>query len=129
MSLFYKLLRLTCGGKTQEENFHTELVAQVLRDSPQLTLRWLARFGLPGCANGNNAKVLVNTQENFHALMAHNGLDSRPDISIRIPRGEQTQFVFVESKIGSKEGHIKGFRSQLERYADHLDYQSKKENP
>jgi hypothetical protein len=41
MSLFRQLQRLYRPDRFQLEDFHTEIVAQVLRNSPALTLAWL----------------------------------------------------------------------------------------
>ena len=44
MSLFSKLQRLISDGRTQLEDFHTEIIAHVLRNSPELTLKWLKKL-------------------------------------------------------------------------------------
>src|SRR5947208_2731301 len=113
MSLFSKLLRLSSGGTMRLEDFHTEIVAYVLRSFSELTIQWLSDLGLTDAAKPD--KVAVETQEQIDALESHDGLGSRPDISIRINRDHCTELIFVESKIGSREGS-----SQLQRYADHL---------
>ena len=41
MSLFKQLERLYRPDRFQREDFHTEIVAQVLRNSDELTLAWL----------------------------------------------------------------------------------------
>jgi hypothetical protein len=48
------------------ENFHTEIVAQVLRNSPELTLEWLREIG--GATSQMSALVSVTTQKRFAAF-------------------------------------------------------------
>jgi hypothetical protein len=112
MSLFSKLQRLIADGKTRSEDFHTEIVAQVLNNSPTLTVKWLASLNLTKPEPAE--RVCVATQEEFDPLGTHE-TGSRPDISIRLERPRSAELVFLESKVGSMEGD-----RQLERYADHL---------
>ena len=94
------------------EDFHTEVAAQVLRESPTLVLAWLQQIGATSLPNF--VSYTVSTQETFSALPFHN-VDSRPDMVIRLHGNAQQQTVFVESKIGSFAGE-----GQLARYMDHL---------
>jgi hypothetical protein len=53
-------------GKFETEDFHTEIVAQVLRNSPELTIEWLRGIG---AADSRMASVIsVRTQQRFAAL-------------------------------------------------------------
>src|SRR5258708_36579414 len=113
MSLFSKLLQLSGDSKSSLEDFHTEIVAQVLQDTPELTVRWLADLGLT--AREPPDTLTVGTQQELDALDAHEGLGSRPDIWILLTRGDLKELVFLESKVGSTEGW-----KQLQRYADQL---------
>lgn len=45
MNLFDRLRRLTAGDTFRLEDFHTEIVAEVLRNSWALTLAWLRSIG------------------------------------------------------------------------------------
>src|SRR5882724_9806069 len=110
MALFSKLRRLTYE---ELEDFHTEIVAQVLRSRPDLLVKWLAELRATGLSD--QEEIFVTTQEDFDPLESHNGLGSRPDITITLQRGEITDRVFVESKIGSKARD-----KQLSKYAEHL---------
>jgi hypothetical protein len=61
MSLFSKLQRLISDGKTRSEDFHTEIVAQVLKNSPELTVKWLVSLDLTQPEDADD--VFVATQE------------------------------------------------------------------
>lgn len=118
MSLFTQLRRLYAKGKFRLEDFHTEIVAQVLRNSRQLVSEWLCAFDWQGRLDlalmHEPDSITVATQEQFAALDDH-ATDSRPDIAIRLCKDDWKLLVLVESKIGSKEGF-----DQLTRYAEHL---------
>jgi hypothetical protein len=113
MSLFSNLRLLYRPDRFQLEDFHTEIVAQVLRNSPPLTLAWLRGIGITTLENADY--IHVGTQEEFEKLATH-ATASRPDITIRLVSGRQTEFILIESKLQSKQGH-----DQLQRYADHLE--------
>src|SRR5205814_5015471 len=112
MSLFDNLRRRYRKEKFQLEDFHTEIVAQVLHNSRPLTLAWLR--GIKATALRNPDKVKIVTQENFAALADH-ATDSRPDIAIRLVEGNRTELILIESKVGAKEGP-----DQLKLYAEQL---------
>lgn len=116
MSLFDELRRLYRKDKFQMEDFHTEIVAQVLRDSRTLTLAWLQGIGATTLNDPDFIKVV--TQEEFAALAGHN-TDSRPDIALRLVQGDTVELVLIESKVGAKEGP-----DQLRRYAEQLQAKS-----
>ena len=99
MSLFRQLQRLYRPDRFQLEDFHTEIVAQVLRNSPALTLAWLRGIGVTSL---EKAHVHVGTQEEFEKLAGHS-TDSRPDIAIRLVAGEKTELILIESKVPSKQ--------------------------
>lgn len=112
MSLFAQLQSLYRPDRFLFEDFHTEIVAQVLRNSTVLTLEWLRGIGATDLANADH--VNIDTQETFLALAGHSTA-SRPDITIRLVSGARKELVFVESKQDSVQGD-----DQLQRYADHL---------
>jgi hypothetical protein len=112
MSLFRQLQRLYRPDRFQLEDFHTEIVAQVLRNSPALTLAWLRGIGVTSLEKADH--IHVATQEEFEKLAGHS-TDSRPDIAIRLVAGEKTELILIESKVPSKQGP-----TQLQRYVDHL---------
>jgi hypothetical protein len=112
MSLFRKLQWLYRSDTFQFEDFHTEIVAQVLKNSPSLTLAWLRAIGATTLTQA--AHVELRTQETFPPL-AHHSTPSRPDITIRLFSESKTELVFVESKLNSAQ-----WGDQLQRYADHL---------
>ena len=109
MSLFKKLQPLYCADR--HEDIHTEIVAQVLKNSDELTLAWLRSIGV---TTKEKARVDINPQKTFAKLSEHE-TDSRPDITIRIVADGTEELIFVESKLGSTQGY-----DQLLRYADHL---------
>ena len=112
MSLFRQLQHLYRKDKFQLEDFHTEIVAQVMRNSDALTLKWLQDMGATSFLCPDS--ITIATQEEFPALAGH-ATDSRPDIAIRLVQDEAAELVLIESKVGAKEGP-----RQLQRYADQL---------
>jgi hypothetical protein len=112
MSLFRKLQRLYRPEKFQFEDFHTEIVAQVLKNSSPLTLEWLRSINATTLSKAD--RIVVRTQETFPPLV-HHPTASRPDITILLSLGTARELIFVESKHDS----IQGYR-QLQHYAEHL---------
>ncbi len=128
MSLLSRLLRFH-GGTVRLEDYFTEVFAHLLSTYPDLCLAWLNQSGvLPD--NEKYSRISVTAQRSFGALEAHRQ-PSRPDVVIELSEGSPTEtvdeqrsdegpvpptdVVFVESKIGSREGD-----DQLKRYAEHL---------
>lgn len=120
MSLFTQLRRLYRPDKFMLEDFHTEIVAQVLRNSPALTLAWLRGIGVTALENADC--IRISTQEVFAKLPGHSS-DSRPDIAIRLASQGKTELVLVESKLPSMQG-----ATQLQRYIDHLTAAQQRES-
>jgi hypothetical protein len=112
MSLFLQLQRLYRSDRFLIEDFHTEIVAQALRNLPELTLEWLRYLGVTVLAEADY--IQITTQETYTKLSWHE-TDSRPDMVIRLGHGDKIELVFVESKLPSQQGS-----DQLQRYADHL---------
>ena len=110
MSLFSQLQRLYREDRFLLEDFHTEIVAQVLRNSSALTLKWLRDVGATVLETADS--IEIRTQEEFSALPGHSTA-SRPDITIRISSAGKNELVFVESKLPSTQGD-----DQLLRYAE-----------
>ena len=119
MSLFSKLQQLYREDRFLLEDFHTEIVAQVLRNSLALTLEWLRDIGATTLETADSIEIC--TQEEFPALSGHSTA-SRPDITIRISFAEEKELVFVESKLPSTQGD-----DQLLRYAEQAVVISKNE--
>ena len=118
MSLFNQLRRLYRPDRFQLEDFHTEIVAQVLRNSKELTLKWL--FGIELTTLLDADHIYIQTQDEFAALEGHSSA-SRPDITIRIVADGKTELIFIESKITSVQGD-----DQLQRYMEHLEVEAKR---
>ena len=117
MSLFSKLLRL---GPSDTEDYLTEIVAHMLTKFPDKGLAWLRDAEITKLQELED--WVVNTQEELPALDSHEGIGSRPDMAIRLGVGSRREIIYIESKVGSKEGmagDAKGL-NQLQRYADHL---------
>jgi hypothetical protein len=114
MSLFSNLQRLYRPDRFLIEDFHTEIVAQVLRNSPTLTLQWLNRIGATTLQTTDI--IDIRTQEEFLALPGHSAA-SRPDITIRLKRNDLSELIFIESKLPSTQGY-----DQLKRYAEQLEF-------
>jgi hypothetical protein len=115
MSLFDQLRRLYRKDKFEMEDFHTEIVAQVLRNSPELTINWLRDIG---AVDPRMATVIsVTTQERFAAL-EQNEPGSRVDMVIRLSGNGLREIIFIESKIDSTENP-----GQLPKYAKVIEKQ------
>ena len=109
MSLFGAIRRLYRKDKFQMEDFHTEIVAQVIRNSRELAIRWLRDIR---AANSHMTNVIsIDTQVPFSAL-EENEPGSRVDMVIQLRGSDVRQIVFIESKIDSKENP-----GQLSKYA------------
>lgn len=100
MGLFNKLRRLYRTNRFELEDFHTEIVAQVLKNSPELTMRWLR--GIEAANPQMSAVTSIKTQEEFAAL-EQDQPGSRVDMVIQLSGNGVHQIVFIESKIGSTE--------------------------
>lgn len=112
MNLFSRLRNL---NPFQLEDFHTEIVVQVLRNSQALTLNWLRGVGVTSLQVSDLDYIDINPQEKFAPLPEHSS-GSRPDITIRLVAGRKRELVFIESKVPSK------LRvDQLQKYAEQLE--------
>ena len=99
MSLFSKLLRL---GPSDTEDYLTEIVAHMLTKFPDKGLAWLRDAEITKLQELED--WVVNTQEELPALDSHEGIGSRPDMAIRLGVGSRREIIYIESKVGSKEG-------------------------
>jgi len=113
MSLFRKLIDLHSDERRRLEDFHTEIVAHVLSTNPELTRRWLQTLNVSELQEAD--EVAVSTQQALEPIAGLHTAGSKPDISIRMRKGSRVEVIFIESKIGSQEGH-----EQLSRYMDQL---------
>jgi hypothetical protein len=113
MSLFGRLIRLHSDEHHRLEDFHTEIVAHVLARNSQLTLGWLQKLGVTELREAD--EIAVSTQQAFEPIEGLHNFGSRPDIMIQISKGERSEAVFIESKVGSEEG-----QGQLSKYMDQL---------
>jgi hypothetical protein len=113
MSLFKQLEMLYRPDRFQREDFHTEIVAQVLRNSDDLTFAWLRSLHVTRFKEADN--IRITTQETFGKLPGHS-TDSRPDITIRVLADGERELIFIESKLDSTQGS-----DQLTRYAEQLE--------
>jgi hypothetical protein len=128
VSLLSRLLRFQ-GSNGGLEDFFTEIFAHLLSTYSDLCLAWLNESGvLP--LNEKYSHIHVTTQRPFGALEGHS-YSSRPDVVIELSESFSTEVVdgqhsdeapvpptdvvFIESKVGSREG-----QDQLRRYAEHL---------
>jgi hypothetical protein len=113
MSLFKQLEKLYRSDRPRREDIHTEIVAEVLRNSQELTLGWLRSLELTKLSKADH--IPITTQETFGKLLGHSR-DSRPDITIRIVAEGKKELIFIESKLDSTQGS-----DQLKRYAEQLE--------
>lgn len=113
MSLFSNLGALFRIDRFPLEDFHTEIVAQVLKDYPKLTKAWM--LSLNAILPDDFESIRIQTQVELPQLDGH-FTASRPDIIIHCNGKLGQQIVIVESKIKNQQGE-----QQLQRYAAHLD--------
>jgi len=113
MSLFTKLIQLHSEEHRRLEDFHTEIVAYVLRSHSELALRWLQKLDLTELRTAD--EIDVGTQQRFDPIEGLHSFGSKPDITIRVRTGPRIEVVFIESKVGSEEG-----LGQLSKYMDQL---------
>jgi len=113
MGYFARIYRLLNQGYRElQEDFLTEIFAEVLQDSS--LLRSFCTYFLTRDP-GPLELLKVSTQVTFSKLPGH-ASDSRPDCVIECKELNGRRWViFIESKLGSGEG-----QEQLSRYAEHL---------
>lgn len=108
MSLFTNLLNLHSGNKPRED-FFTEIVAYFLSLNNEILLGWLKHHSI--ISDDNYSSINISTQQEHQALASHPE-DSRLDIVIELSTGLSTDVIFIESKIGAKDGN-----NALKKYA------------
>ncbi|MEA5626679.1 PD-(D/E)XK nuclease family protein [Nostoc sp. UHCC 0251] len=111
MSLFTNLLNLHSGNKPRED-FFTEIVAYFLSLNNDILLDWLKHHSI--ISDDNYSSIKISTQQEHQALAIHTE-DSRLDIVVELSTGLNTDVIFIESKIGAKDGN-----NALKKYADIL---------
>ncbi|RCJ37546.1 hypothetical protein A6769_11615 [Nostoc punctiforme NIES-2108] len=111
MSLFSNLLNLHSGSKPLED-FFTEIVAYFLSLNNDILLGWLKHHSI--ISDDNYSSVKISTQQEHKGLESHTE-DSRLDIVVELSTGLNTDVIFIESKIGAKDGN-----NALKKYADIL---------
>ncbi|MEH1820415.1 MAG: PD-(D/E)XK nuclease family protein [Nostoc sp.] len=111
MSLFSNLLNLHSGNKPRED-FFTEIVAYFLSLNNDILLDWLKHHSI--ISDDNYSSIKISTQQKHQALPSHHD-DSRFDIVVELSNGLSTDVIFIESKIGTKDGN-----NALKKYAEIL---------
>ncbi|MEH2435797.1 MAG: PD-(D/E)XK nuclease family protein [Nostoc sp.] len=111
MSLFTNLLNLHSPSKPRED-FFTEIVAYFLSLNNDILLGWLKHHSI--ISDDNYSSIKISTQQEHQALANHTE-DSRLDIVVELSTGLSTDVIFIESKIGAKDGN-----NALKKYADIL---------
>jgi hypothetical protein len=111
MSLFTNLLNLHSGNKPRED-FFTEIFAYFLSLNNDILIDWLKHHLI--IRDDNYSSIKISTQQEHQALANHTE-DSRLDIVIELSTGLSTDVIFIESKIGAKDGN-----NALKKYADIL---------
>jgi hypothetical protein len=119
VSLFKKLLQLHSKypGIVPEEDFFTEIVAHLFMACPDLLHRWVTSLNFFDLTDAVSMQVVP--QPSFDPLTGH-AIGSRPDVLIKVENGEESDWIFLESKLGSVEG-----TDQLQRYAEILHSRDK----
>ncbi|WP_392530343.1 PD-(D/E)XK nuclease family protein [Nostoc sp. C117] len=111
MSLFTNLLNLHSGNKPRED-FFTEIFAYFLSLNNDILIYWLKHHSI--ISDDNYSSIKISTQQEHQALANHTE-DSRLDIVIELSTGLRTDVIFIESKIGAKDGN-----NALKKYAEIL---------
>lgn len=111
MSLFTNLLNLHLGNKPRED-FFTEIVAYFLSLNNDILLSWLKHHSI--ISDDNYSSIKISTQQEHKKLESHPD-DSRLDIAVELSTGLTTDVIFIESKIGAKDGN-----NALKKYAEIL---------
>ncbi|MFN6527567.1 PD-(D/E)XK nuclease family protein [Nostoc sp. ChiSLP03a] len=111
MSLFTNLLNLHSGNKPRED-FFTEIVAYFLSLNKDILIDWLKHHSI--ISDDNYSSVKISTQQEHKGLESHTE-NSRLDIVIELSNGLSTDVIFIESKIGAKDGN-----NSLKKYAEIL---------
>lgn len=111
MSLFTNLLNLHLAIKPRED-FFTEIVAYFLSLNNDILLDWLKHHSI--ISDDNYSSIKISTQQEHKKLENHPD-DSRLDIAVELSTGLNTDVIFIESKIGDKDGN-----NALRKYADIL---------
>ncbi|MHC5718361.1 MAG: PD-(D/E)XK nuclease family protein [Nostoc sp.] len=111
MSLFTNLLNLHSAIKPRED-FFTEIVAYFLSLNNDILLDWLKHHSI--ISDDNYSSIKISTQQEHKKLEGHQD-DSRLDIAVELSTGLNTDAIFIESKIGAKDGN-----NALRKYADIL---------
>ncbi|MEH2075607.1 MAG: PD-(D/E)XK nuclease family protein [Nostoc sp.] len=111
MSLFSNLLNLHSGNKPLED-FFTEIVAYFLSLNNDILIDWLKHHSI--ISDDNYSSINISTQQEHKGLESHTE-DSRLDIVVELSDGLNTDVIFIESKIGSRDGN-----NALKKYAEIL---------
>ncbi|MDZ8034261.1 PD-(D/E)XK nuclease family protein [Nostoc sp. DedSLP04] len=111
MSLFTNLLNLHSGNKPRED-FFTEIVAYFLSLNNDILLDWLKHHSIIG--DDNYSSIKISTQQEHKGIESHTE-NSRLDIAVELSTGLNTDVIFIESKIGAKDGN-----NALKKYAEIL---------
>jgi hypothetical protein len=111
MSLFSNLLNLHSGNKPLED-FFTEIVAYFLSLNNDILIDWLKHHLI--ISDDNYSSIKISTQQEHKRLETHTE-DSRLDIVVELSDGLNTDVIFIESKVGSRDGN-----NSLKKYADIL---------
>ncbi|MEH2261172.1 PD-(D/E)XK nuclease family protein [Nostoc sp.] len=111
MSLFSNLLNLHSASKPRED-FFTEIVAYFLSLNNDILLGWLKHHSIIN--DDNYPSIKISTQQEHKGLKSHTE-DSRLDIVVELSNGFSTDVIFIESKLGAKDGN-----NSLKKYTEIL---------
>ncbi|MCL6750814.1 PD-(D/E)XK nuclease family protein [Nostoc sp. CCCryo 231-06] len=75
-----------------------------------ILIDWLKHHSI--ISDDNYSSIKISTQQEHQALASHTE-DSRLDIVVELSTGLSTDVIFIESKIGAKDGN-----NALKKYAD-----------
>jgi hypothetical protein len=111
MSSFTNLLNLHSANKPLED-FFSEIVAYFLSLNKDILINWLKSHSL--ISENNYSSIKISTQKEYQALPNHTE-DSRLDMVVELSTDLNTDVIFLESKIASKDGN-----NALKKYAEIL---------
>jgi hypothetical protein len=118
MSLFNRLLKLKSDDIHRLEDFFTEIVAHFLESNPDALKSWLKFSGITDDNNWTHTSLV--TQKTYQhpdkGEEKYSDKEKRPDIVVELSNENANGIIFLESKVGSQEGH-----NQLKDYAKVLE--------
>ncbi|WP_353932562.1 PD-(D/E)XK nuclease family protein [Okeanomitos corallinicola TIOX110] len=113
MSLFTKLLYLNLNSVNKPlENFFTEIVVCFFQHNQTILINWLKYHSI---INDETYSEIEISPQKKYARLPNQNEDSIIDIQVKLSNEIYTDVIFIESKIGAKDGN-----NNLKKYAEIL---------